>query len=161
MTLLSHSLFAPAAAINVFHNDIIIKEIQQLSHQFDTFDSCRSFLTYFTCIFSYPPCNDTTGKLLQICPDACFEINSNIDKCGLANLDGFPAITKFLNTFDCFDPQTYIKLPAQYIEFDSNSCAGFCKYSIYIMTLVHNMFSNPPTYIDMCMHKVYHNIIKF
>lgn len=148
MTLLSHSLYAPDTNFFQIGDESLVEESEQLSGQFGIFDPCKSFITILTCLLAYPPCNDTTGKLLPICSAVCPEFDSNNERCGFDGTDGiFPAVAKFHGEFRCRIPETYIHFPVQYIETDPNNCVGFnCKY-----IMLHNydvcIFSNPPKYV--------------
>ena len=83
-------------------------------------------------MFRYPACNDTTGKILPICPDICDLVDQVVGLCTesqfFRNNPKFPAVNHLLDTFVCLEPQSYYNFPAQYIETDPNECSGFCKY---------------------------------
>ena len=97
----------------------------------DPLDFCRVFISTVYCVFEYPACNDTTGKILPICPDICGLVDGVVNQCTESQFfrhnPNFPAVNHLLDTFVCLEPQSYYNFPAQYIETDPNDCSGFCK----------------------------------
>ena len=104
-------------------------------HQLDPLDTCRIFISTLICVFKYPACNDTTGKVLPICPGICTIVDDIVNLCTESQFfrrnPDFPAVNDFLDTFVCLEPQSYYNFPVQYIETNPNDCSGFCKYSTY------------------------------
>ena len=86
------------------------------------------------CVFRYPACNATTGKILPICRDICGLVDTFVGQCTESQFfrhnPDFPTVNHLLDTFVCLEPQSYYNFPAQYIETDPNDCSGFCKYII-------------------------------
>ena len=92
--------------------------------QVDPLSACTAFVGIVTCALTLPACNPTTGRILPICRSNCSAIDFNIADCTepFRNDPDFPALNEFLDTFECFDPQSYYPFPAQYIETDPNEC---------------------------------------
>ena len=110
----------------------VFREFQDIIRELDPLDFCRVFISTVICVFRYPACNDTTGKILPICPDICGLVDGVVNQCTESQFfrhnPDFPAVNHLLDTFVCLEPQSYYNFPAQYIETDPNDCSGFCKY---------------------------------
>ena len=113
----------------------VFSEFQDIIREMDPLDVCRAFISTIICVFRFPACNPTTGRILPICPDICGLVDTVVGLCTesqfFRNNPEFPAVNELLDTFICLEPQSYYNFPAQYIETDPNDCSGFCKYIIY------------------------------
>ena len=112
--------------------------------EYDPFDTCTVFITAVTCVYRFPPCDPTTGRLLPICHQQCPDIESNIEECSPETLEDYPSVSRLLDSFVCLEPQSYImNLPQQYIETDTSQCSELGKYTYVCMGYVVTGYGTP------------------
>ena len=123
------SFYAPAILDSTTQ---VLREFQDIISQLDPLDGCRAFFSTMSCMYRFPACNATTGRILTICPDVCSLIDTVVVKsCAdeyFRNNPDFPALNRLIDGVMCLEPQSYIIFPAQYIETDPNACLKICKY---------------------------------
>ena len=90
-------------------------------------DICRAFISIVICVFGFPACNPTTGRILPICRNRCPIVDLIVAQCSeefFIDNPEFPAVNRLLDTFVCREPQSYYNFPIQYIETDDpNDCS--------------------------------------
>ena len=93
----------------------------------DRLSICGAFIGIVICVFTFPACNPTTGRILPICRNRCGIVDSIVGVCSVEffrNNPAFPAVNQLLDTFVCLEPQSYYNFPTQYIETtDPNDCS--------------------------------------
>ena len=122
------SFYAPAILDSTTQ---ILREFRDVISQLGPLDSCRAFFSTMSCMYRFPACNATTKRILTICHDICSFVDAVVKSCTeevFRNNPDFPALNQLLDGFICLEPQSYIILPAQYIETDPNVCLKICKY---------------------------------
>lgn len=131
LILVPYSYYTPDT---LGYSDEVINEFEDVITQYDPFDSCRTFATALTCVYTFPACNPTTGRVVPICPELCPDIRSNIEECALGSPENYPSLNSLYDSFVCTDPQTYfMNVPLQYIENDTSNCSALGKYTVCIL----------------------------
>jgi len=78
-----------------------IVNLNTIDEIFEDFEVCRVFSRVFVCFSEFPPCDTNSSKLLPLCPERCWELDTLIETCGqLVNL-----IVR--NYYNCSIPQSY------------------------------------------------------
>lgn len=85
------------------------------------------------CVFRFPACNATSGKILPICHSICPLVDEILAQCSKGFFVGnstFANVNRLLGNFECRKPQSYYNFPLQYIASDPNDCSAFSEYII-------------------------------
>ena len=105
----------------------IVNDFSGVITEYDPFDPCRAFIAAISCVYRYPPCDPSTGTLFPICPAVCPTVNSDIENCALESYEEYPSVGAFINSFECTEPETYLRnVPPQYIN-NGTACTELSK----------------------------------
>ena len=127
-TILPSTHYAPSTSWITTNPDDLEKEIMRLPES----GTCTELIKTLNCVVKYPACSTDTQKLIPICQSQCPQINIQIARCSLDLVSSdFILVKRLLNSFGCYDPNSYYNFPSRYINIETNTteCLMLSKYN--------------------------------